>query len=62
MSAVMHLVANRSFYREAGLWDDLSRSYDHRNGIIHNGASATEADAELALSVAKRVVAIMEAC
>ncbi|HQU45744.1 MAG: hypothetical protein B7Z74_08335 [Deltaproteobacteria bacterium 21-66-5] len=62
MSAAMHLVANRSFYREPGLWDDLSRSYDHRNAIIHNGASASEADAELAFSVAKRVVAIMESC
>ncbi|MGH7140432.1 MAG: hypothetical protein ACREHD_32255 [Pirellulales bacterium] len=62
MSAVMHLVANRSLYREPALWDDLSRSYDHRNAIIHDGASATESDAELALSVAKRVVAIMDSC
>jgi hypothetical protein len=61
MSAVMHLVANRSLYREPGLWDDLSTSYDHRNNIIHRGDSATEADAELALKVAQKVVAIMNA-
>ncbi len=60
MSAMMHLVARRSLYREPGLWDDLSTSYDHRNNIVHHGASATEADAELALGVARKVVAIME--
>lgn len=60
MSAVMHLVANRSLYREPGLWNDLSISYDHRNNVIHHGASATEAEAELAIRVAQRVVAIME--
>jgi hypothetical protein len=60
MTAVMHLVANRSFFREPGLWDELSASYDHRNNIIHRGESATEQQAELALSVARRVIAIVE--
>lgn len=57
---MMHLVANRSLYREPGLWADLSRSYDRRNSIIHRGDSATETDAELALGVARRIVAIMD--
>jgi hypothetical protein len=61
MSAVMHLVANRSLYREPGLWNDLSISYDNRNDIIHRGNSATETEAELALQVARKVVAIMDA-
>jgi hypothetical protein len=60
MSAMMHLIANRSLYREPGFWADLSASYDHRNNIIHRGSNATEADAELALAVARKVVAIME--
>jgi hypothetical protein len=61
MSAMMHLVANRSLYREPGLWNDLSTSYDHRNNIIHHGDNATETHAELALDVATKVVAIMNA-
>ena len=55
----MHLVAGRSLFREADLWPDLSASYDNRNDIIHRGASATETEAERALRVARRVVAIM---
>lgn len=60
MSAVMHLVANRSLYREPGLWIELSTSYDHRNNIIHRGDNATENHAELALRVARKVVSIMD--
>lgn len=60
MSAMMHLIANRSLYREPdGLWTELSISYDHRNNIIHSGANATEADAELAIRVARRIIHIM---
>jgi len=61
MSAVMHFVASRSLFREVGLWTNLSDSYSNRNNIIHGGASATQAEASLALSVAKRVIAIMDA-
>jgi hypothetical protein len=38
MSAVMHLVANRSLFREPDdLWTTLSTSYDKRNAIVHRG-------------------------
>jgi hypothetical protein len=61
MTAVMHLVSGRSFFREpGGFWEDLVRSYNKRNGIIHRGENATEDDAALALKVSNRVVDIME--
>lgn len=60
MSAMMHLISGRSLYREPGLWAELSASYDHRNNIIHRGDNATEAQGELALKVARKVLAIME--
>lgn len=60
MSAGMHLLANRSLYREPdGLWGKLGDSYKRRNTIIHEGANATEDEATQALDVARRVVAIM---
>jgi hypothetical protein len=61
MSAMMHLVANRSLFREPELWQDLVRSYDKRNAIIHRGASATEDDATRAIDVARKVVGLMQA-
>lgn len=62
MSAVMHLVANRSLFREPdGLWRDLSESYRKRNDIIHRGENATEDEAGLALGVARRIIDVMDA-
>jgi hypothetical protein len=62
MSAVMHLLANRSLYREpANLWHEMTVSYNKRNDIIHQGENATEDDANRALDVARRIVAVMEA-
>ena len=60
MSAALYLVSGRSLFRESGdLWEQLSVSYNKRNGIIHRGESATEDDARRALDVARRVVEIM---
>ncbi len=60
MSAVMHLIANRSLFREpGGLWKELSESYQKRNAIIHRGVNATEDEARLALRVARRVTEVM---
>jgi hypothetical protein len=60
MSAGMHLVANRSLFREPdGFWQRLSASYSKRNAIIHRGDNATEDEATNALAVARRIVQIM---
>ena len=60
MSAALYLVSGRSLFRESGdLWQQLSISYNKRNGIIHRGESATEDDARRAIDVARRVVEIM---
>jgi hypothetical protein len=62
MSAALYLVSGRSLFRESGdLWEQLSISYNKRNGIIHRGESASEDDARRAIEVARRVVAIMSA-
>jgi len=60
MSVGMRVVAARSFFAEPGeLWNRLSRSYDKRNKIIHEGANATEDEARGAVDVARAVVRIM---
>jgi hypothetical protein len=60
MSATLYLVSGCSFFRESGgLWQELSISYNKRNGIIHRGENANEDDARRALDVARRVVEIM---
>ena len=62
MSAVMHLLANRSPFREPGnLWHEMTVSYHKRNEIIHQGENATEDDANRALGVARRMVAVVNA-
>ena len=62
MSAALYLVSGRSLFRESGdLWQQLSISYNKRNGIIHRGESANEDDARRAVNVARRVVEIMSA-
>jgi len=54
-SAGMHLVANRSLFREPGnLWHRLSTSYNKRNVIIHRGENATEDEAVQAVAVARQ--------
>ncbi len=60
LSAGMHLLANRSLFREPGeLWQRLSASYSKRNAIIHRGENATEDDATQAMGVARQIVQIM---
>lgn len=60
MTAILHLVAGRSLFREPGkFWDRLGESYRKRNAIIHRGDGAAEDDARAALDVARRVVAVM---
>ncbi len=60
MTAVLHLIAGRSLFREGdNLWARLTTSYNDRNGIIHRGKNATEDDAQKALDVARRIVDIM---
>ena len=62
LSAALYLVSGRSLFRESGdLWQQLSISYNKRNGIVHRGESATEDDARRAIDVARRVVEIMSA-
>jgi hypothetical protein len=61
MSAVMHLVANRSLFREPDdLWGAVSTSYSKRNAIIHRGENASEDEARAALEVARRIIGVME--
>jgi hypothetical protein len=61
MSAALYLISGRSLFRESGdLWQELSISYNKRNGIIHRGENADEDDARRALSVARSVVGIMD--
>ncbi len=62
MSAVLHLVANRSLFREPdNLWQRMTTSYNKRNDIIHRGENATEDEAHAALDVARRIVTVMNA-
>lgn len=61
MSAVMHLVANRSLFREPNqLWQRMTESYNKRNEIIHRGENATEDEANAAVEVARRIVAVVD--
>ena len=60
MSAGMHLVANRSLFREPGdFWQRLSASYSKRNATIHRGENASEDEATQAVAVARQIVRIM---
>jgi hypothetical protein len=60
MGIGLRLVAGRSFFQEDdNFWGALDRSYKSRNKIIHEGAVATESDARLSISVAQRVIQIM---
>jgi HEPN domain-containing protein len=61
MSAVMHLVAKRSLFREPDdLWEAISASYNKRNSIIHRGENASEDEAQAALQVARRIIEVMD--
>jgi hypothetical protein len=60
MTAGMHLVANRSLFREPGdFWKRLSASYSKRNAVIHRGENATEDEATYAVAIARQIVQIM---
>ena len=60
MSAGLHFCTGASLYDQPNdLWTKLFTSYGKRNLIIHDGASAQEADAELALSVARQVISFL---
>jgi hypothetical protein len=60
MTAILFLMTGQSLSRDTGdLWVNLGQSYKKRNRIIHSGETAQEADAELALSVARKVVELM---
>ena len=56
MTSILFLLTGRSLFREPDLWEDLVRSYQKRNRIIHAGETASEDEAALALRVARRVV------
>ena len=61
MSTVLHLVANRSLFREPDdLWAAVSASYGKRNAIIHRGENASEDEARAALQVAHRIIVVMD--
>jgi hypothetical protein len=61
MTAMLHLVVGRSLFSDGARWQQLSDSYVCRNGIIHAGRTANEAEAEQALAVARWVVEFMGA-
>lgn len=62
MSAALYLISERSLFRESDdLWQKLSTSYNKRNGIIHRGESADEADSRQALDIARRISDFMSA-
>lgn len=57
MSAGLHFCTGLSLYDQPNeLWTKLFTSYSKRNSIIHDGASAQETDADLALLVARQVI------
>jgi hypothetical protein len=60
MTALLRLVCGRSLFSDLPRWEKLQNSYEKRNKIIHDGSSATEDDAEEALSVARWVVDFTE--
>lgn len=61
MTSGLRLVAARSFFDEPnGFWEQLSKSYDRRNKIIHEGALADEDDAEQAIAVSRKVLDIVD--
>ena len=61
IGTVMHLISNRSLFREPeNLWHEMTVSYHKRNDIIHRGENATEDDANRAIDVARRIVAVMD--
>lgn len=60
MSAILFLTTGRSLFREPDdLWSSLAQSDAKRNSIIHKGETSQEADAELALDVARKVMELM---
>ncbi len=60
MSAGLHFCTGQSLYDKPELWVNLFKSYTKRNSIIHDGDSAQETDAELALSVARQIVDFLD--
>lgn len=61
MSAGLYFCTGVSIYDQPdALWENLTESYGKRNSIIHDGATAQEADAELALLVARRVISFLK--
>lgn len=58
MTAVLNLLTGQSLYLEGreGGWDELAQSYRQRNGIIHRGEIAEQADAERAVRAAHWVM------
>ncbi len=61
MSAGLHFCTGQSLYDQPELWVNLFTSYTKRNSIIHDGASAQETDAELALLAAQQVIEFLRA-
>ena len=59
MTAILQLLAGRSLFSDGARWQQLSASDGCRNGIIHTGRTASEAEAEQALVVARWVVDFM---
>jgi len=61
MTSGLRLIAGRSFFDEPnGFWNQLSTSYGKRNAIIHGGFGADEDDAEQAITVARKVLDIID--
>lgn len=61
MTSGLRLVASRSFFNEPnGFWERLSKSYDRRNKIIHEGSPADEDDADQPIAVAEKVLNIID--
>jgi len=62
MTAALFLVCGKSLFRELGPadWERLSNSYSKRNDIIHRGDMASDTEAEQAIRIAQRVIAVLQ--
>jgi len=59
MTVVLHLLTKHSLFvlgQADGSWERLTASYTKRNGIIHRGDVAEQADAEIALEAAEWII------
>jgi len=60
MTSGLRLLGGRSLYKEPDdYWKEMTESYRCRNRIIHEGAAATEQEAESAITIARKMVDVV---